>query len=180
MLSFSAAFKTIYIVDFDKMVQINSDTKVERKIRWRSCGRPAFWECKLGENWVPYSTADAQSLSVLYDKAPNDKADIVLRFSNQPYTIDFARMVQINRDTKVERPIRATPAHGAPKRTQVWQTFASASGFHTPTSLFAQRIAPYGCWQCVLRQSLFSERSIAHTDTNAPQLPPKPTLSASQ
>ena len=40
----------------------------------------------------------------------------MLSFSNQMYTLDFARMLQINQITKVERPIRALPINVAPAK----------------------------------------------------------------
>ena len=102
-------FQTEYTIDFDRMVQINSETKVERPVRWKHGGQPACWECRVDGKWTAYNTADSAILSQLFAQAPAEKVDRMLSFSNQMYTLDFARMLQINQITKVERPIRALP-----------------------------------------------------------------------
>jgi hypothetical protein len=109
MFSFSADFKTEYVIDFDKMVQTNTETKVERHIRWRNGNQTAIWQCCVDGKWTAYNSSDTSLLTQEYSKSPSGKCETKLSFSGHPYTIDFARMVQINQTTKVERSIRAVP-----------------------------------------------------------------------
>ena len=107
---FSFSPTTVYIIDFDTMSQINTSTQAKRPIRWKPAGYPACWECKIDGRWVSYNAKDAMTISTQFEKSPNSSAPVALSFNNEQYTIDFGRMVQINRATKAQRPIRARPA----------------------------------------------------------------------
>ena len=107
---FSFSPTTVYIIDFDTMSQINTTTQAKRPIRWKPGGYPACWECKIDGRWVSYNAKDTMTISMQFEISPNSSAPVALSFNNEQYTIDFGRMVQINRATKAQRPIRARPA----------------------------------------------------------------------
>mmetsp|Transcript_81170 Transcript_81170/g.218239 ORF Transcript_81170/g.218239 Transcript_81170/m.218239 type:complete len:213 (-) Transcript_81170:482-1120(-) len=96
----------LYSFDFNRMVQINSATGVERKVRPI---KDLQWECNCGGTWIPYDASDNRLLNQHFAKNPQGTFKTVLSFDRQrrPYTFDFQRMVQISANN-ILRPIRSS------------------------------------------------------------------------
>jgi len=116
VLSFSKFKENYYCFDFQRMIQINFHTKVERPIRClglvspASISIPCQWECLVDHKWSPYESSDNYIIDSHFKKSPNELLKTKTSYSGKDemidYIFDFKNMVQINSKTLFKRPIR--------------------------------------------------------------------------
>ncbi|XP_077317278.1 poly [ADP-ribose] polymerase 2 isoform X2 [Lithobates pipiens] len=113
--AFSAGKQTVKVspavgvplqVDFKKMIQKNTKTGYQRKIRLSVKEQDQYfvWEWQSDEDyWVSY---DAKSCILLESALQHDGKRVSLNLGGKPYTVDLGAMVQINSQTQHEREIQ--------------------------------------------------------------------------
>ena len=122
---------TKYEVDFQRMVQVNSITKFERKVKFCTSGSPLVslattnssecvqWYYKDDlQQWSPYQPQDSSQLERWY-QAGHSPVDH-LRIGKHVYSFDFTAMHQMNVISKNTRAIKRSSLESEERREVQW------------------------------------------------------------
>lgn len=117
--SFNQGFDTLYEVNFEKMLQKNTETKKSREIRRKApeSAKKACWEWwnDQGE-WSEYNKEDADMLEKAFGAGVTPFMTKKLSFNagfDSLYIYDFDVMTQVNSDSGTSRKIQRTAAGGS-------------------------------------------------------------------
>ena len=122
--------RKMYEIDFSTMTQRNIQTGCKRKICFQSTSNQTFyWEfTNDNASWTPYQPHESQMIETCYQT--NSHCSLIIR--GNLYTIDFARMNQINFETQNKRKIKRVP-------TSLSSPIATV---HKPSSALFDRVQP--------------------------------------
>lgn len=117
--SFNAGYDTVYEVNFEKMTQINKESKKRRDIRRKddSAKGHAVWEWWTDDaEWSAYAEEDATMLEKAFGQELTPFLTKKLSFNKgfeSLYIFDFDVMTQVNSDSGTSRKIQRTAAGGS-------------------------------------------------------------------
>jgi hypothetical protein len=99
---------TVVIGIFEMDFHVMPDRKISQENVYQ-------FGCFIDGTWIPYATPGNNQIASHYSSSPSMTPPLKLTLSfsvkfNTKYTIDFQRMVQVNNDTSVVRPICIMPA----------------------------------------------------------------------
>jgi len=119
--SFNKGFDTKYSLNFEKMTQMNLDSKKVREIRRKDAALPAsstaiweWWNDQL--EWAAFAAEDAKMLEEAYASGTTPFLTKKLTFNvgfDSLYIYDFDVMNQVNSDSATSRKIQRTPVGGS-------------------------------------------------------------------
>lgn len=118
--SFNKVHATIYTVNFEKMIQLNTETEKSRNIRRKEDEKgntKPVWEWWTNESkWAEYNEEDADLLEKAFSSGITPFMTKKLSFNkgyDSLYIYDFDVMSQVNSDSGTSRKIQRTAAGGA-------------------------------------------------------------------
>jgi len=118
--TFNKGFDTIYEVNFEKMSQVNKDSKKSREIRRKdpsSVSKCALWEWWNDDGeWSPFAKEDQELLEKAFAAGITPFMTKKLSFNagfDSLYIFDFDVMTQANSDSGTSRKVQRTPAGGS-------------------------------------------------------------------
>lgn len=117
--SFNKEFQTLYELNYEKMTQVNSETKKKREIRRKdeSGKKNVEWEWWNDDSaWSSYTDADRDLLEKAFSSGITPFMTKDLSFNKKfgsLYIFDFDVMTQVNSDSGTSRKIQRTVAGGS-------------------------------------------------------------------